>query len=1190
MRRFPFLLSSVFACSLFAISAHTAVAQSATPATVIPTPRITQAVDGNVTVTLRSAIHPLTAKAQDLGAAADSLQIDRTILLLQRSSSQKTALAKMLHDQQDSKSHGYHQWLTPSQFGEQFGASPADIATITNWLESNGLRVEPVMPGRSEIIFSGTSGQLRNAFHVQLHSYSLEGKTYWANANKAEVPAALAPVIRGFSSLNNFPKRALHTEPKIIRKTDTGWKLAQTNVHANFTTTQTGSTLFPIGPSDLATIYNIKPLWNAGIDGSGQTIAVVSDSNIKPADVDYFRSVFGLPAKKLNILFYGQNPGYTQDEGEAALDVEWAGAVAKNATIDLVVAANTPTSGGIDGAAIYVINNNLASILNVSYGTCEPALGTEGNQFYSQIWEQAAAQGITVFVAAGDSGSAVCDQNQLAAQYGLTVNGIASTPYNIAVGGTDLYGTFTDPAVYWKPTNDPTTLESVISYIPELPWNNSCASPQLLSALEAQGYPGSTNTAFCNDGAEFNFVNTIGGSGGASKCAVMDASGNCQGGYPKPEWQSGIAGIPSDGVRDVPDVSLMAGNGLWNTFYAYCQSDITPNGVCDVNTALEGAGGTSFASPIYAGIMALVQQQTNASQGNANYVLYKMAAAQYASSGTDCDSAGSGTSSTCIFHDITAGNNAVPCYEGALDCPSTGDFYGILPGYDATAGFDLATGLGSVNVTNLVNAWSSYSSTFLPVSVSLSASGPTTVPYGTNINLKVAVASLQSNSATPGGDVGVTSDSTSPDSRSIADGGLSNGTAAISAQGLATGSYQLYARYAGDGVYAPGVSTGLPVIVTQAAPVLTLTTSLKTVEASQNATISLGVGGVSGGASPTGTVTFTDSTSGVVLGKIALSPSPTTDAVLSNAYITISRAQLQKGINSISATYTGDTNYTLGSSAPVTVTSVDPFSTTINPTSLTIARQGSGTVMVAVTPNGSAVLASSDLTLSCPSGVPAGMSCSFGAPVVGKDGSLSYPLTLTAPSALLRAGTSKTSNNDAEGWKGTGALAGLSFLCLAGFCKRNRKLRSILLLCIASILVSSGCAGGNDSSNKSQLIPTATTLAINPTSPTYNTPATLTATVAATSSSGSPTGPVTFVNGSSVLGTASPVSGVATLRVASLPVGKQAVSAVYSGDTAYSSSVSPLVNVDIGYTSTIIVMATDKAGNSSSGSLLLTIQ
>jgi subtilase family serine protease len=296
------------------------------------------------------------------------------------------------------------------------------------------------MAGRNVIMFSGTNAQLSEAFHTEMHTYKLQGEAYTANASNPQIPAAFSNVISSFSP-NNFPVHAMHTTPKVIQRSDkpAGRPLP---AHAAIRHNLGGELYNAISPYDLATIYNILPLWNAGIDGTGETIAIVSDSNINPADVDAWRSIFDLPAKKLNIIVDGPDPGTNGDEVEADLDVEWSGSVAKNATIDLVVANNSYASDGIFGASAYAINNNLAPLLNVSYGECEQVLGTANNQFISLMWEQAASQGITVLVASGDAGAATCDRDNAVAYNGDAVNGIGSTSYNVAVGGTDFSGNF----------------------------------------------------------------------------------------------------------------------------------------------------------------------------------------------------------------------------------------------------------------------------------------------------------------------------------------------------------------------------------------------------------------------------------------------------------------------------------------------------------------------------------------------------------------------------------------------------------------------------------------------------------------------------------------------------------------------------------------------------------------------------
>jgi hypothetical protein len=1158
-----------------------------------PTSMITGPIDERNLVTLKGSVHPLATPAADQGAAPDSLQLGRAILVLKRSSVQQAALDKLTNAQQNSASPQYHKWLTPEQFGAQFGAAPKDIQTISQWLESYGFEVEPQMAGHSMITFSGTNAQLKAAFHTEMHSYKLKGGTYYANANAPQIPAAIAPVVVGFASLNNFPQ--------IVQRAKNGWKLAAGNatVHPEFTTTDQGTLLHVVAPYDLATIYNILPLWNAGIDGTGETIAIVSQSDINPADIDSFRSTFGLPPKKLNIIHYGPAPGLADGfESEADLDVEWSGAVAKNATIDLVVAANTVASGGIFGAAAYILNNNLASIMSVSYGACELGIGNAGNQYVNQLWEQAAAQGITVMVATGDSGSDVCDAGGSISETGLSVSGLSSTPYNVAVGGTDLYGTFADPSKYWNATNDPTTLASVISYLPESAWNDSCANPRVLAALQANGADttDTTTEALCNNPAfSANFLNTVGGSGGASNCAISTGStaASCVSGYPKPAWQSGIPGIPSDGVRDVPDVALMSGNGLWGSFYVYCESDRVAGGVCDPNTSLEGAGGTSFAAPIFAGMMALVQQKTASQLGNVNYVLYKLGATQYAgSNAASCSSDNAVTGNSCMFYDVTDSNDAVPCFTGTTDCTPTvaADEFGILPGFNSGPGYDLVTGLGSVNAYNLVENWSSATATFLPSTTSISATNSATAVYGSPLSVTVSVAAAAPGASTPSGDVGITSDTTiGTDSDAYVT--LSAARGVVGVTQLPVGTYPLFAHYAGDATFAPSLSSGLSVTISQANVTGVSASTRTTVQPGQKVLISVAMTGVPNGVSPTGTVTFTNATTGVVLGADALAATASsTISPVAIAFVTVPSTQLQLGKDTITASYSGDSNYLATSIPSLVVTLSGTFVTTINPASLSLAPNTSGSVVVTATPNGSTILTAGSIAFSCPSSLPAGIACSFSAPVLGSQGTASSTLTLQLATPLYVGSSPIASVRTSHGgWFGAGATGSLSGLLLLLLPRRRRhRLLALTMITFSSVFFAIGCSGGG-SNMPPALITTATALSVSPTAPTLGGSEILTANVVPSSGTGMPTGSITFSSGATSLGMATLASGSASLTTNVLPIGAQTITAAYSGDSTYSGS-SSTHSLDVGFTGVIAITASDCAGDQSSANLTVSTQ
>lgn len=538
-------------------------------------------------VTLHGNTHPMARAEFDRGSAPAGMRMNNMILLLSVRPDAQLALQQLLNDQQDPSSPSYHQWLTPAEFGARFGPTDQDIADATNWLKRFGFTVDQVANGRMWINFSGDVQKVERAFQTNIRQYEVNGKMHHANASDPTIPRALTGLVQGVVSLNDFPKHRNSTV---------------TQLPPDFTNATDGSHF--IAPGDFATIYNVTPLYNATptpIDGTGQTIAIVGRTDINLADVQFFRSFFGLPANDPVFINNGADPGDLggAEETEADLDVEWAGAIAKNATIDFVISASTATTDGVDLSAQYIVNNNVAKVMSTSFGLCETNLGAAGNSFWGTLWAQAAAQGITSFVAAGDSGAAGCDAPDSVNGTVAAVSGLSSTPNNVAVGGTlfnDSVGTF------WNDVNNPDQ-SSAVSYIPENVWNESA-----------------------NDGG----TGLIATGGGTSTI------------YSRPSYQTGT-GIPGGGQRLVPDVALSAA-----THDAY----IVVQGHTDTFSGLEGVGGTSASSPSFASIMALVLQQTGSAQGNANPVLYSMARNQFSGSGIG------------VFHDVTLGDNSVPGVAG----------------------------------------------------------------------------------------------------------------------------------------------------------------------------------------------------------------------------------------------------------------------------------------------------------------------------------------------------------------------------------------------------------------------------------------------------------------------------------------------------------------------------------------------
>ncbi len=952
--------------------------------------RVVQPVDMHDLVTLRGNVHPLARTEFDQGAAPDDLPMERILMVLQRGSDQEVALRKLLDEQQVKSSPQFHQWLTPEQFGRQFGPADSDLHAVAGWLAAQGFEVTNVAAGRTAIEFSGTAGLVRQVLGTEIHKFRVNGQDYWANATDPEIPAALAPVVAGFASLNNFPRRTLNQNRGTFRRSKATGK-----VEPLFTVgpvqCSDGSDdcyYFALGPTDFATIYNILPLWNAAtpIDGTGQTIAVVGETDINPQDVADFRNIFGLPAtNQPNIIYNGPDPGILTDgeETEADLDVEWSGAVGKGATVDFVVSESTETTAGIDLSALYIIDNNLASVMSESYGGCEAALGTGGNQFYNALWEQGSAQGITVLMAAGDSGPAGCDSanaGEIAAQYGLAVSGQASTPFNVAVGGTNFNFTSTNFSTYWSMTNAANTFSSALGYIPEITWENYC-SPG------ASCPPTSYNSSML-DAGEYLYA----GSGGPSSCITPTYTSTypgftCSGGYAKPTWQMGT-GVPSDGARDIPDLSLFAGG---NSFYVICEMDANAaaggsSTSCDLNspfTDFQGGGGTSAAVQAFAGIMAMVDQ-VNGRQGNANYVLYPMAAA----SGASCNSStASLKSSTCIFYDVTSGTNTVICMGGSLNCSNTNTAsgqYGAMEygssnaiAYPTTTGYDLATGLGTVNVANLVNNWKSTFTT-TTTSLTLTPTPPatlTTLVHGQPIDFAVGVTS---GSGTPTGDVSLIAQAGTASSNNTGIGPftLSGGTVSSSTIMLPGGSYNVIARYAGNGSDGASDSTPVPVIVsTESSKTLA---SLVTFDSSgdiipNNGTIvygspyflrfdvtnsggslcapanSSGVQQATSYPCPTGTVTLTPAPAnqnGTSTGSFTLN---------SQGYAEDQPVQANAGQYSFVAKYSGDISYTASTSAalPVTITQATTSTATTGiPSTATAGTQITVTATLTTTSGG----------------------------------------------------------------------------------------------------------------------------------------------------------------------------------------------------------------------------------------------
>ena len=614
-------------CAAFvavSLMAGTASAQSS---------RITQRVDNQQRAVLSGNIHPRILTATDQGRVAPSLEMPYITLTLSSSASQQADLQKLLVEQQTPGSPNYHQWLTPEEFGQRFGVSDADLSTITQWLQSQGLQVVSVARGRRWIAVSGTAAQVETAFQTEIHNYSINGETHYANASEPSIPAAFASVvqsIRGLTDIRLKPRiRPSAAQPKTISGHYAG----------------AGGQNF-VAPGDFATIYDVTPLYNAGIDGSGQKIAIAGQIEVNLSDIAEFRSMFNLPANAPQpVLVPGsRNPGSSPTSGDLAesdLDLEWSGAVARNATVIFVYSTDVMTS------VQYAIDQDLAPVVSISYGSCEletPA--SEYNAFVS--WgEQANAQGMTWLAASGDDGAADCDDSQ---NPGLAVDLPGSIPEVTDVGGTQFNE---GSGTYWSTTNNANDA-SALSYIPEMTWNTSTED----------GEPSASG-------------------GGAS---VL---------FSKPSWQS-APGVPADNARDVPDVAMNASDDH-DPYLVYTSG------------SLQAYGGTSFGGPTFGGLTVLLNQKLGSSGlGNMNSKLYSLAPSGWGSGMFHDITIGNNiVTVACQHRETTCANTAVGYNAGVGYDQTTGlgsvDAYKLITGWNGGSTTTSAPTTPTTNITLLTN-------------------------------------------------------------------------------------------------------------------------------------------------------------------------------------------------------------------------------------------------------------------------------------------------------------------------------------------------------------------------------------------------------------------------------------------------------------------------------------------------------
>lgn len=788
--------------------------------------RITGAVQENQRVALTRTVVPKAARALDLGAAPSSLELKNMTMYFSMTDAQQAALSQLLIDQQNPSSPHYHQWLTPAQFGAQFGLSASDLSAVTSWLTSQGFTITNTAKSSTFVTFSGTVAQVQNAFGTTIHNLSLNGEQHISNLTEPTLPAAIAGVVGSIRGLNDF-KLKTHAQKRIL-KTDNPNPRLSINVCTNNSCSTSEIEHF-ITPGDFATIYNTSPLLSGSTNGSGITIAVMGQVNLSTyfPDVAAFRTASALSANTPTQKIYGADPGVPTgsclsttpptscsvtegDLDESELDVEWAGAAAPSASILFV------TSTDVINSLTDAIDDNLAPIMTISYGGCEQQdFGVSDMNSLNAVFEQANAEGITIFGPSGDSGATDCEDNSStstsgpSATTGLAVDFPASSPYVTGVGGTEFSegaDTATPQGTYWNNSTATSTnpqASTALSYIPEMVWND-------------------TESEINVNSAQANFSSS---GGGASTV------------FAKPYWQIGT-GVPNDFSRDVPDVALSASAD--HDAYMACIEGSCQGGTYFTSSTggFSAFGGTSVSTPSFAGIVALVEQKLGGGRlGNINPYIYALA---------------NGSSASSVFHDVTAGDNKQPCTVGSTGCTSS------PIGFSATTGYDQATGWGSVNAANFAADWGTplTSATGTALSLTSVVANPTSVTAGTAVQLTIAVTAASSTNTTiPSGTVQIVVDGSVVGTSVALTSG--NATYSLSTTSLSSGSHTVAAVYSGDSTFSNSKGSATIDINSATNADFTLTPS--------TATINVASGGTSSGTTftvtPTngftGTITFT---------------------------------------------------------------------------------------------------------------------------------------------------------------------------------------------------------------------------------------------------------------------------------------------------------------------------------------------
>jgi hypothetical protein len=940
--------------------------------------------------------HPAWASIQnDTGAVPADLPLGQLELVLARSPGQQQAFDQFLQEQLDPASPNYHHWLTPVEIGERFGASQHDLDSITNWLQSQNLHLDSIANSRVRIEFSGTALTIWSAFGAEMHYYLVDGEQRLSIAAEPQIPTALASIIKSISGLyttNIRPLQRSRTFQVPVSNIGGGF---QGGIAPDATLSNGAHIIFP---ADFATIYDLN---NVPFNGAGQTIAVIGRSRVYAQDITNFQTLAGLAPHAPTVIIppNGVDPGPAQtspptsggasmDQVEATLDVTRTSSIAPGATIDLVVSSGTNTTDGVTIATKYVVDTTpvFAHIMTISFGACESTGGQSAVNLWDSLFSQAAAEGISVFVSSGDSGAAGCDIAFVTPPFSqiLSPNYICVSSHATCVGGTE-FADLSNPTKYWATINS-ATFESALSYIPEGGWNDPRTSSGNPVAI---------------------------GSGGGVSAYI-----------PTPSWQTGT-GVPGTRGRYTPDIAFSAS---LHDGYFLCSAAAGSDCVIRNGSFILGLeGGTSAAAPDMAGITALLNQKSGLAQGELNSNLYRLAA----------------TPSKNVFHDVTVTSSAVSGCSVTIpsmcnnSIPSSTSQTGGLSGYLVGTGYDEVTGLGSIDVANLLANWGVPSTTTV-------ATGLSPVFVGASVTFTAIVNSLTS--GTPTGTV------------TFLDNGTIVGTSTLNSSALATlntsafvvGTHSITAQYGGDSIFAVSTSSAISEVVNVKPTTSTVTSSLNPSIGGQSVTFTATVSNTIGG-TPTGQVMFVDGSSPMV---------PL--ATLNASGVATLVSSLNVAAHSVTVRYLGDASFATSTSTAVNQ-SVD-IAGFAPPSSATVVAGQNAVISLT---SFQAVGSNLTFQLTC-AGLPAKTACTFspnsvtpGPPPTGT----MIQLTLSTSNSELPA---SPSNRNTSPWETLRILAALATLLMVGIAQlgiaRPRRLAfgvCLRILALSSVLI--GCGGGSPS-------------------------------------------------------------------------------------------------------------------------------